>query len=157
MDWLRDEQIRESFNRRAAVLDEAVACAHAKLALETVRIIDWSNRTGLGKGMPDFSYRVLLEDRRDGEPVSVARVTPSFVEPPVTDVPPAAIEASWLAEEFWPGSNTSLLKVTGGCKWEGPALPTVDEVADVLVSMMHDRRLAIAQPPAPPPKITTLP
>jgi hypothetical protein len=145
VDWLSDDEIRQSFNRRAAVLDEAVSRAGAKLALDAVRVIDRSNRTGVGKGLTDFSYCVELEDRCDDGPVSVARVTLSFYEPPALDVGPPVIKVSWLAEQFWPSSSTSLLKVTGGHKWDGAALPLVDEITAVLVSMMSEARRVVGR------------
>jgi hypothetical protein len=145
VDWLSDHEIIGSFDRRAAVLDEAMARAQAKLALDALRVIDRSNRTGIGRGMPDFAYCVLLEDRREDGPVSVARVTLSFDEPLARDVGPAVIKASWLAEQFWPSSSASSLKMTGECNWNEDALPAVGEIADVLARMMVEARRVVGR------------
>jgi hypothetical protein len=144
VDWLSADELRASFNQRAVVLDEAVAGARKTLALDAVQVIDHSNRAGAGKGAAEFDYRVLLEDRQDDGPVSVARVTLSFFEPLTSDVG-AVVKATWLAEQFWPSSSSSLLRLTGGMEWAWAELPSVQELADHLARMMAEARRAVGR------------
>jgi hypothetical protein len=144
VDWLSDDRLRASFTARAALLDEAVARAQRALALEAVQVIDRSNRTGAGKGTVEFDYCVLLEDRQDDGPVSVARVTLTCFEPLTSDVG-AVVKATWLAEQFWPSSSSSLLRLKGGIEWAWDKLPSVQDLADHLASMMSEARRALGR------------
>ncbi len=147
MNWRTNAEIRESFDARAAVLDEAIAIAQANPALRGVRVVDECNRTGVGKEViPYFSYDISLEDRREDGPVSVARVRLSFLEPPLRDVRATVIEALWRAEQFWPGSGASLMKVEGRRTWDVSSLPTASEIAGELVRMMFEARHAVGRP-----------
>lgn len=103
-----------------------------------------SNRTGAGKGTAEFDYCVLLEDRQDDGPVSVARVTLSCFEPLTNDVG-AVVKATWLAEQFWPSSSSSLLQLKGGIEWAWDRLPSVQGLADQLVNMMSEARRALGR------------
>jgi hypothetical protein len=137
-----NSEIRDSFEKTAAFLDEAVRRARA-LGGGDLQVLDHSNRSGFEKcGCPYYLYDVALEDRQNDGPVARARVQVSFFEPFDPSVE-RQITVSWLAEKFWLGSSASLFKQSDSRILRSSDAASLESLVDVIVDMLRTARHAL--------------
>lgn len=136
MEWRSEEDLRASFARVSATLDEAVRLAQHDLGDPSAQVRDDSNRSGFDKAPTwYFLYDVRLEFRHASESIERASARLTFFEPPLQG-DPAEVQLEGLAERFYPGASTSLLKRTTARSWPTSQLPAPREIANELLEQL---------------------
>lgn len=137
-----DAEIRGSFEKVAALLDDAMRIAHASAGGEGLALVDHSNRTGVERSSsPYYRYDVSLEERRGDADGGRARVQVSFLEP--VDSVHREIKVSWVAERQRPRSTGTVPKQSQSRTWRDSDLPSGDALAEAILELLQAARRAL--------------
>jgi hypothetical protein len=137
MELRSSDDLRASYARLSATLDEAVRLATHSLGDPDAKVVDHSNRSGFDtSGFLHFSYDVKVESRRNGTQVEKATVWLSFVEP-LGQEEEAEIQVLAVAERFQLGEPSSVLKRSGPRKWRASEVPPPGALASEIVQMLR--------------------